>query len=283
MGKTLRYPTGVRPLLIAESARRRRLESRIVSILERAGFEEVILPIIDYAEPYAAAGAIDGRQSYRFIDRDGELVSLRSDFTPMVARALAPSIRPEQLPLRIFYRGDVIRYEASRLGTNREMFQIGAEILGDGSADADIEALTLVASILRELVEKPLIVFTDATLPERIGADARESLAAKRLPDAASPLMAGLIAGTATTRDLRAFEPTKDIAERLDAIARAAGADCSLHLDDVDRVRGYYTGLRFRAYDPASRATIAQGGRYDDLYGRFGAEAPAVGFTITCE
>src|SRR6185369_2651286 len=118
----------------------------------------------------------------------------------------------------------------------------------------------------------------DATLPERIGADARQSLAAKRLPDTASPLMAGLIAGTATTHDLRAFEPTKDIAERLDAIARAAGADCSLHLDDVDRVRGYYTGLRFRAYDPASRATIAQGGRYDDLYGRFGAEAPAVGF-----
>jgi ATP phosphoribosyltransferase regulatory subunit len=283
MSKKLRYPTGVRPLLIAESARRRRVEARIVSLLERAGFDEVILPIIDYAEPYATTGSVDARQTYRFVDRDGELVSVRSDFTPMVARALAPSITPEQLPLRVFYRGDVIRYEPSRLGANREMFQVGAEIIGDGSPQAEIEALSLVSSILREFSTKPLIVFTDATIPERIGEEARESLASKRLPDNASELLKRLTAGTATTRDLREHPPTKEVAERLDAVARAVGNDCAIHLDDVDRVRGYYTGLRFRAYDAASRSIVAQGGRYDDLYSRFGAAAPAVGFTITID
>ncbi|MBV9071208.1 MAG: ATP phosphoribosyltransferase regulatory subunit, partial [Acidobacteria bacterium] len=74
----------------------------------------------------------------------------------------------------------------------------------------------------------------------------------------------------------------RDIGERLDAIA-AACSDCVMHLDDVDRARGYYTGLRFRAYDASSRAVVAQGGRYDTLYEKFGAAAPAVGFTITCE
>jgi ATP phosphoribosyltransferase regulatory subunit len=72
------------------------------------------------------------------------------------------------------------------------------------------------------------------------------------------------------------------MAARLDAISRAC-PDCAIHLDDVDRARGYYTGLRFHAYDRASRSTIAQGGRYDNLYEKFGASAPAVGFTITCE
>ena len=88
-----RYPTGARALLIEETARRRRIESRLVAVLEEAGFAEVVLPIIDFAEPYASITDRDAaRNSYRFIDREGELVSIRSDFTPMVARALAPSI-----------------------------------------------------------------------------------------------------------------------------------------------------------------------------------------------
>jgi ATP phosphoribosyltransferase regulatory subunit HisZ len=299
MSKKLRYPTGVRPLLVIESARRRRVETRIVSILEAAGFDEVILPIIDYAEPYTATSAVDSRQTYRFVDRDGDLVAIRSDFTPMVARALAPSITPADFPLRVFYRGDVIRYAPSRLGANREMFQVGGEIIGDPSPKADIDALSLVSSMLRELGTKPLIVFSDAMIPERIAGDSgmasrvRDALAAKRvddlsalrdvLPIGAVDLVGRLTAGTATTRELRAFPATRDVADRLDAIAAAIGADCTIHLDDVDRVRGYYTGLRFRAYDETSRSIVAQGGRYDDLYLRFGASAPAVGFTITID
>lgn len=272
----LRYPTGVRPLLIDATARRRRAESRIVCTLERAGFAEVVVPILDYAEWEEA------RLSYRFVDRDGELVAIRSDFTPLVARALAPSIEPDTLPLRVFYRGDVIRYEPSRLGADREIFQIGAEIVGDGSVAADLEVLSLVASILGAFNVRPMVVYTDATIPERIGPDVREILTRK---DTAGlnerPLVKKLAGGDATLDDLRAFAGTADIAERLAAISDAT--DFVLHLDDVDRSPGYYSGLRFRAYDGTSRAVIAQGGRYDTLYGRFGASAPAVGFTITVD
>ena len=166
MAKRFRYPTGVRPLLIEETARRRRIESRFVEVLERAGFAEIALPIIDYAEPYAALQARDvPKQSYRFIDREGELVSLRSDFTPMVARALAPAIGSVDLPLRIFYRGDVVRCDASRLGTNREMFQIGAEIVGGPSAEADAEILRVATEIARQFSPEPLIVTDDLDEP----------------------------------------------------------------------------------------------------------------------
>src|SRR5439155_13115711 len=82
--KKLRYPTGVRPLLVEETARRRRIESRFVNILEDAGFAEIVLPIIDYVDPYASVLSRDSsRLSYRFVDREGDLVSIRSDFTPM--------------------------------------------------------------------------------------------------------------------------------------------------------------------------------------------------------
>jgi ATP phosphoribosyltransferase regulatory subunit HisZ len=162
-----RYPTGARPLLVEETARRRRIESRFVALLEGAGFAEVVLPIIDFSEPYAAVADRDAsRNSYRFVDRDGELVTIRSDFTPMVARALAPSIATSDLPLRVFYRGDVIRCEGTRLGANRELFQIGAELLGDGSREADVEILRLAASIAAEFIAEPVIVHTAPELAD---------------------------------------------------------------------------------------------------------------------
>jgi ATP phosphoribosyltransferase regulatory subunit HisZ len=225
MATKFRYPTGARPLLVEETARRRSIEHRFVSLLENAGFAEVVLPIIDFAEPYANVTDRDAaRQSYRFTDRDGELVTIRSDFTPMVARALAPSF--DGNPLRIFYRGDVIRCSASKLGANREVFQIGAELVGDASRDADIAILRLAADIASALFVQPLVVTS----------------------------------GGPESNDPRFVE----------------------HEDESEE-RGYYTGLRFWVYGDDRRTPIAQGGRYDSLYARFGADAPAIGFTFTVD
>src|ERR1700724_412022 len=71
---------------------------------------------------------------YRFIDRDGEQLALRADFTPMLARLLAPRLSSLRLPLRLFYRGDVVRYEESRPGSRRELYQMGVELLGMAGA-----------------------------------------------------------------------------------------------------------------------------------------------------
>ena len=81
-------------------------------------------------------------------------------------------------------------------------------------------------------------------------------------------------------RSLEDIEPFA--ASRLSAIATAL-PDFALHLDDFDEDASYYTGLRFRIYDAASRAKLVQGGRYDNLYATFGASAPAVGFTFTID
>jgi ATP phosphoribosyltransferase regulatory subunit len=279
------YPTGVRPLLIEEAARRRRIETQFVETLESAGFAEIVLPMIDYVDPYLTlVDRARARQSYRFTDREGDLVAIRSDFTPMVARALAPSIDAADLPLRVFYRGDVIRCEASRLGTNRELFQIGAEIVGDGSVDADVAVLRLAASIARSFGIAPLVVYNDVAIADALGADAREALVTKRLLRLAPPLVGKLVEGTATLEDVRRYPPAREAATRLTAIGAALDDDAfALHLDDVDIASGYYTGLRFRLYSADSRRCIAQGGRYDSLYGRFGTPAPAVGFTFTID
>lgn len=291
MATKSRYPTGVHPLLVEETARRRRIETRFVDRFEAAGFAEVVLPIIDYVEPYAAlVDSAAAKQSYRFVDREGDLVAIRADFTPMLARTLAPAITDGELPLRLFYRGDVIRVEASRLGANRELFQIGAEIIGDDSIDADVAMLRLAAELARTPDSEPAVVYNDVSIASSLIAQSeavREALAAKRMtPAVPAPLrsiVAKLISGEAAIDDVAPFAP--EAAARLCAIGDAVGSDpaFSLHLDDIDESAGYYTGLRFRVYGGATRAKIAQGGRYDNLYERFGQRAAAIGFTFTID
>lgn len=149
-------PHGVTAFLFEPARQRRELEARLVKTLQEAGFSEVILPIVDYLEPYepllnpAARGEL-----YRFIDRDGELLALRSDFTPMLARLLAPRLHTLELPLQVFYRGDVVRYEEERAGHQRELFQVGAELLGRAGEDPEREMLRLFLRLLASASDGP--------------------------------------------------------------------------------------------------------------------------------
>ena len=128
-------PTGVAALLFESARARRRLEGRLAALVEGHGYAEAILPILDYLEPYEALLTPASRgELYRFIDRDGEQLALRADFTPMLARLLAPRLGSLRLPLRLFYRGDVVRYEESRPGSRRELYQMGVELLGMAGA-----------------------------------------------------------------------------------------------------------------------------------------------------
>ena len=299
------YPVGVRALLPDEARRRRTIETSIVTALEGRRFEEIVLPIIDFVDAYDDTFDRHAqRRSYRFVDREGELVAVRSDFTPMVARALAPSLVRGQLPLKVFYRGDVIRCEASRLGATREFFQIGAELIGDPSPGADFAMIELATGIVSALGIRPTVVVTDSSLATRLIESSttsfeeqrtiRSALANKRAGELDSirgieggrlALLRRVVTGSATLEDFLALPETTDAATNLAAMQNRGAADATivLAIDDVDEDPGYYTGVRFRVFEPKSRLRLAQGGRYDTLYSRFGADVSAVGFTLTVD
>lgn len=305
---TISYPVGVKALLPEEAARRRRIERVLVEALEAKDYREVILPIVDFVDPYA--GVVSERstkQSYRFTDREGELIQIRSDFTPMLARALAPAIDRNALPLRVFYRGDVIRYEQTRLGQNREFFQIGAEMIGPPSVASDIEMLRLAATSILAVGARPTITFSDATLFATIVRDEkleplqlrelRSAVANKRRSDLkrVAPEMTAetvrvlelMASGRIQLEDLSTIEATREIAARLQEISQGLtnveGATFELHLDDLDEDPGYYSGIRFRIFTDVRRLPAGHGGRYDELYRRFGADVSAVGFTLSVD
>jgi ATP phosphoribosyltransferase regulatory subunit len=293
------YPIGVQPLDRARTAARRRCEAIIVQEMQEAGYGEVILPVIDFVAPYTGiAREALLRQSYRFVDRDGELVWVRSDFTPMLARTLAPRLDSPSLPVRAFYRGDVVRCQDSRLGGTRDLYQIGAEKIGGDEVASDVEILSLAASIFSALRLPVVVSITDASLLdvllESFDGDERARIrsivqrkASHELEPLGSSILLELIRGDLTLERLLAIPPTRRIGQRLaDTIAslpRHDGVRWILHTDDVATEPGYYSGLRFQIDSADGTATLGSGGRYDTLYGRFGFDTPAVGFTLNLD
>jgi ATP phosphoribosyltransferase regulatory subunit len=301
------YPAGTRMLLLADARRRRDVEARVMFALEHAGYGEVILPIVDFVEAYG--GVLDERTlrlAYRFTDGEGNLLAIRSDFTPLLARAIAPTLDRVDLPLRVFYRGDVIRRDPpGRLVTRRESFQIGAELVGSDSFDADAEILELAARCIANLGIRPALSLTDVRILGRIleTAESRRevepvvsrALRSKRTGELAAirdrvdpslfTILSDLVAGAVTLDDLESLPVTAEIARRLRSLANrlASCAEVVVALDEPADEASYYTALRFQIFAAGTRIRVGRGGRYDALYGRFGNSAPAIGFTLNAD
>ncbi|MFP3940807.1 MAG: ATP phosphoribosyltransferase regulatory subunit [Thermoanaerobaculia bacterium] len=142
-------PHGVSALLGESARERRRLEALLAEHLQAAGFEEAVLPIVDYLEPYEPLLTPAARRElYQFVDRDGELLALRADFTPMLARLIAPRVDSLSFPLRVYYRGDVVRFQEERPGRLREFYQLGAELVGEAGEAAEESMLRLFLELV---------------------------------------------------------------------------------------------------------------------------------------
>lgn len=305
-------PTGVAALLFESARRRREAEERMVAHLRDAGYSEVILPILDYLEPYEALLTPATRgELYRFIDRDGDLLALRADFTPMLARLLAPRLGSLSLPLRLFYRGDVIRYQEERAGRAREFYQLGAELLGVEGEGAEREVLRLFLEmataegggalqvvlgfagaldrlLLAAEVDDPFRLAAAVARRER-GEVRRAcpsllSVVENGLPDRPEdlgPEAAGRLQGLITLRDeLASIYP--DVLLTID-LAEFARNSLDPKLTVAEGERPYYDGLVFHAYGGPAALPVGGGGRYDRLFRALGAEVPAVGFSLSLE
>ena len=306
-------PTGVAALLFESAKRRRGLEQRLVARLAEAGYAEAILPILDYLEPYESLLTPASRgELYRFIDRDGEQLALRADFTPMLARLLAPRLRSMELPLRLFYRGDVIRYEEERAGRQREFYQLGAELLGVPGEPGEGEVLRLFLDAISASGSegKVQVVLGLAGCLDRLllGCEAADpsalaSALARRdrsevrqcCPQLLPIVETGLPEhpedlGEAEGRRLRGLLELRDelagLFPRIDLFVDLAefarhGSDPRLTAGQGDR--SYYDGLVFRAFAGPSALPVGGGGRYDRMFRALGAEVPAAGFSVSVD
>lgn len=308
-------PKGVRLYLPPEAARKREVESRLLEVFLRWGFQEIVTPALDYYETVARGL---GHQSlgdlFKIVDREsGELLTLRSDITPQIAHLAATSLRSRPLPLRLCYAGRIFRYVHTQGRVQQEFHQSGIELVGLDSLEADAEVMAVAVESLRACGLRGFsVILTHMGFLREIleGIQAppawvsayRDALGRKDLTslerlvgelDVSSRLRSALLqapewAGGAEVLDRveralpgrksrNAMEDLRTILDMLEVYGVAGDVTF-----DLSEARGfnYYTGTGFEVFSPLAGYPICSGGRYDDLIGRFGSAVPATGFAV---
>lgn len=309
----LQAPRGMADLLPPEAAARRALTRRVLRTFELSGYELVTPPIIEHAEVIDRGGdALESRDLLRFVEPEsGEVVVLRPDITPQVARIAATQLSAHPTPLRLCYEGRVFRRQHGRARNHQQVTQAGVELIGAGGIAADIEIIALAIRACEdagltdfrvELSDIRLVRSLVQAVPMAARAEVSEHVARK---DAAS-----LRALAKTNRVPSALcdqlADLLDLYGEADVIDRAAkrfrGAEAAIALQnlralthelnelglgsrlvfDLGETRGlsYYTGMRFGLLAAGPGEALGGGGRYDGLLTRFGWDAPATGFAL---
>jgi ATP phosphoribosyltransferase regulatory subunit len=313
----LSLPSGLRDLLPDHSAHLAELSARLQDVFARLGYRRVFLPTLERLEvvelglsPAALAGVM------KFVEPgSGEVVAIRPDMTPQIARLYAA--RPDALPspARLCYDGPVLRAREARAGRPREVYQSGVELLGSGGASADAEMLVLLSRALDRVGLRGAVVevgharFAHAVLEaarlpagtgerawDALGRKDEATLAALAERGKGAPAARDAVPALATLYGDGALKRARALARAVPEAATAlAEVEAALRLArrrgagavEVDlgetRSLGYYTGITFAGYAPGAGSAVATGGRYDGLLARFGRPGPAIGFAVDLE
>jgi histidyl-tRNA synthetase len=144
---------GFRDALPEEALAFSRIERAAAGVLERYGFAEIRLPILEKTELFARsigeATDIVEKEMYTFPDRDGTLVTLRPEGTaPLVRAYVEHHLDQRDATTRLYYVGPMFRHERPQKGRFRQFYQIGAELIGRDDPLADAELLVCLVELL---------------------------------------------------------------------------------------------------------------------------------------
>ena len=318
MGKKLVHtPEGVRDIYGDEYARKLQLENFIMGKVRSFGYEDIQTPTFEFFDVFSKeVGTTPSRELYKFSDKDGNTLVLRPDFTPSMARCAAKYFMDEDVPIRFCYSGNTFANNSNLQGRLKEATQMGAELIGEGSVEADGEMAAMVIEALLSTglkdfqlsignVEYFKGICMEAGLDEETELELREFISGKNYFGAEDLLREKRVPGeyreallqvTDLFGTYEALEQAKllvhnerslNAVKRLEALYQVLccyGAEKYVSFDlGMLSKYNYYTGVIFKAYTYGVGDAIVKGGRYDTLLGRFGKEAPAIGFMVVID
>jgi len=294
-----KLPQGTERLVLDEAFRRQVLTHRVQNLFTSWGYQPVQTPVFDFYDLYAPFLGAKADSVYRLVDREGDLLVLRSDITLFLARSMGVVLTEGHAPLRVCYADTILRHQDLEDISANEFYQIGAEFIGSQGPDGDLELLLLLDEILNllglndariHLGSRALFDAAFAALAPGERHRLQEAVALRRW-DKVGPL-AALFAYQGDASGARALASAlpglppavnsalEDLVCRAEALEGLGRADrFRVDLSEVGR-HDYYTGLVFQVYQPGLGDALAAGGRYDKLLSRFGLDSPSVGFSL---
>jgi len=301
---------GTQDLLPGVAQRHRRVSETARETAALYGFAEIATPIFEFTEvfsrPIGEHTDIVSKEMYTFRDRGGEEVTLRPENTAGVVRAVLSNGLTQQTPLKFFYSGPMFRYERPQKGRFRQFHQIGVELLGVPTPQADIEVIALGQRVLQQLGvaehaeleintlgdPESRAAYRDALVQyflshhERLSEDSRHRLERNplRILDSKDP-EDQQISADAPPFDAYLNDASYEFYGRVrDGLARLGIA--YRHNPRLVRGLDYYTHtvFEFVGLGLGAQATVLAGGRYDGLVELMGGPAmPGVGWAAGIE
>ena len=307
-------PEDIADVLPAEARKVETLRRAILDLYQSYGYELVAPPILEFLDSLLTGTGSDlNLQTFKLVDQlSGRTLGLRADMTPQVARIDAHLLNRQGLT-RLCYAGSIAHARTPVGSSAREELQIGAEIYGCATWEADFEAISLLlktlsvaglnkvyldlshAGVLEGILDgQPIAKSAIETLYGLLQSKDRPRLAiwAKCLPvKSAEALMAltelngpceqVLASAKKTLPKHKLIDEALAQLEKLVCATAALSNDLELSVDLAD-LRGYqyHSGVMFAAYVDKLPQPIARGGRYDHVGQAFGRPRPATGFSM---
>ncbi len=308
-------PDGVRVYNRKETFQIKKIEEIITKTFEKWAYEEITLPSFEYYDVHIKGLGKDiSQKTFKLVDRtSGETLCLRADFTSQIARYFS-SLKQKRLPKRYYYKGNIFRYLPPKAGNLWEIRQIGIELIGSNRLEADAEIIAITSKALKNLgIQNFQIDINNTKLFTAI----KNTLS---LPEETFKEFMGYIKNreifnlekfchkegiTGTLRDFIINIPKyqgnadliktlkekisnyPDIVKALDELTEIYEIMSIYGLSDKvvfdlgePKEFSYYTGIVFEIFVHSFSKPLGQGGRYDNLIGKYNGNYPATGFAF---
>lgn len=297
---------GTREFYPLEMAIRNWIYVNIRNVSESFGYSEYDGPFLEPIDLYAAKSGEElvKEQSFVFPDRGGNLITLRPELTPSLARMVAQKQRQLVYPLRWWSFGPFWRYEKPQKGRAREFFQWNIDLVGSKSPEADAELIAICAEFFKQIGLSPdnvKVLINDRRLMDKklseLGIDSSLKKTTLKIIDRqdrmdhstwkAYALDNGLtekqfIGLTKILGNTELYQESAELQTIFTALENLGVREYVQFDPRIVRGLDYYTGVVFEARDVGkSTRAILGGGRYDDLVKDVGGEPlTGVGFAM---
>ena len=305
-------PDGVDELLPPKALEVEMLRRKLIDSYLSSGYEFITPPLLELSETIGGE-AHDEIKSHAFSFKDnltGKNLSIRPDISEQASRIDAYRIQSSDT-VRLCYAGEVVKSKSSKVLRSRTTIQVGAEIFGDSSKNAELESISLMldslevaevenitlslghagltASILQPFKKLGVEVFSNiemalskkskSDLNNIISNDHKNKSSLLALCD-----MYGTPEILSKAKDeFSSIEQSTSYLEHLNSIVEDIDkkTEVNIHID-LGEIQGfkYHNGIVFSAYSDLASYVLAKGGRYDGLRKSSDQDRPAVGFDL---
>ena len=303
-------PKGTKDILPGEIEKYKYVQTEFSKLLENYGYQQIRFPVFEYTELFQRGVGdttdIVQKEMYTFLDKGGRSITLRPEGTASVVRSyIENGMSSQPQPIKLYYDITAYRYENVQKGRYREFNQLGAEVLGSDSSNADIEIMVMLNALFAKLSISNVQLNINS-----IGCKSCRAKYNQMLKDYFSDKISNMCDDCKKRYEKNPMRLLDCKNERCSIISKDAPMlldnlcdGCKNHFDLVEKglkemnvpyivnkriVRGldYYvrTVFEFIAEGIGAQNTICAGGRYDGLVSELGGnDTPGIGFAMGLE